>query len=69
VYLKEPDLNRYIKFKYKLRTANWNKFPDVFSSQEFEARQCKQEDFGDSERAKILFKAWDGFSLVCPDFK
>jgi hypothetical protein len=34
---------------------------------EYPAKNCDQADFGDTEHAEELYKAWAGFSLLCPD--
>ena len=35
----------------------------------FKAKQCTQDDFGNTEEDIRHFNIWNGFSLICPDFK
>ena len=32
------------------------------------ARNCTQEDFGESQANIDIFKSWEGYSMICPDF-
>ena len=32
------------------------------------AKNCTQEDFGDDPSSITIFKAWAGYSMICPDF-
>ena len=32
------------------------------------ARNCTLEDFGDDQESIDIFRSWDGYSMVCPDF-
>jgi hypothetical protein len=67
VFLNETDLSRYVEFKYMARKANWDDPMNIFSYKFYNAKQCELKDFGEGPEVKLIYDAWPGFSLLCPD--
>jgi hypothetical protein len=64
-------LKPYINIAYKLTEIDWTKGPIGETIETyFPARDCRPSDFP-SKKAEgaELFKAWKGYSMICPDFE
>lgn len=40
----------------------------MFKQQELPARACTLEDFGTHPEGAKVYKEWNGYSMICPDF-
>ena len=67
--LNHKDLDRYLDIYYQQTSNDWNSNPGKNTKvvTKYAARQCTQADFGNTDVDKAYFKAWTGFSLICPD--
>jgi hypothetical protein len=62
-------LEPYIRIVYRYTDIDWNVKPlGKFNSYELPAKACTVEDFGEHPEGKNVFKAWTGYSMICPDF-
>lgn len=64
----QEELKKYINVEFFQSTTNWYK-PYVNNTENirYKARDCRNEDFGNSSVSKKLFEDWEGFRLYCPD--
>ena len=51
--------------------TNWNLnvLQGRYGQKRINAKQCTQDDFGQTEQDKKFYKDWTGFDLLCPDEK
>ena len=64
-------LKPYIKIAYKSTDIDWTKGTsgEVVETY-FTARDCRASDFpSKGTKGAELFKAWRGYSMICPDFE
>ena len=69
IYLND-ELSQYVDIGFKQVFNNYfDKDGNYYKYKTFKAKQCTQDDFGNSEKEKEFFDAWSGgSSLICPDF-
>lgn len=64
----DKEFYKNLDIKFQERHINWNyDAGNTTTTRWFEARECKQSDFGDHEMGKKTFSNWLGFTLVCPE--
>jgi len=62
-------LRPYIRIVYRYTDIDWNVKPSgMFKQQELPARACTLEDFGTHPEGAKVYKEWNGYSMICPDF-
>lgn len=68
ISLDDPEVLKNIKIVFRQASIDYDK-DGIVKYVDYPARQCKREDIGPGKEAEQIWKAWEKYKTICPDFQ